>query len=209
MLRSFVQSRARPLRAEPAGRPSCSQATSSRVRAPVLSRPRAWRIVAAGGRADGRRRRDTPAPGPLHIIGGQAAGCIAGAVRLPARGAGLPDHPPVAQFLLGRALDHRAHRDAGRAGARGRTGRSLRRGHLAATRRTDAGRASQPSAWSRRRCRPGRDAEARADRGGARDGGAAEYGAPGSARHRSGALDARTRSRCCIWPRACRRWTAS
>lgn len=33
--------------------------------------------------------RDTPAAGPLHIIGSQAAGCIAGAVRLPADGAGF------------------------------------------------------------------------------------------------------------------------
>jgi penicillin-insensitive murein DD-endopeptidase len=33
--------------------------------------------------------RDTPAEGPLHIIGGQAAGCIAGAVRLPADGTGF------------------------------------------------------------------------------------------------------------------------
>ena len=33
--------------------------------------------------------RDTPAPAPLHIIGGQAAGCIAGAVRLPAEGPGF------------------------------------------------------------------------------------------------------------------------
>jgi penicillin-insensitive murein DD-endopeptidase len=32
---------------------------------------------------------ETPAPGPLHIIGGQAAGCIAGAVRLPAAGPGF------------------------------------------------------------------------------------------------------------------------
>jgi penicillin-insensitive murein endopeptidase len=32
---------------------------------------------------------ETPAPGPLHIIGGQAAGCIAGAVRLPADGVGF------------------------------------------------------------------------------------------------------------------------
>jgi penicillin-insensitive murein endopeptidase len=32
---------------------------------------------------------ETPAPGPLHIIGGQAAGCIAGAVRLPADGPGF------------------------------------------------------------------------------------------------------------------------
>jgi penicillin-insensitive murein DD-endopeptidase len=32
---------------------------------------------------------ETPAPGPLHIIGGQAAGCIAGAVRLPADGSGF------------------------------------------------------------------------------------------------------------------------
>ncbi len=31
----------------------------------------------------------TPAPGPLHIIGGQASGCIAGAVRLPAEGPGF------------------------------------------------------------------------------------------------------------------------
>jgi penicillin-insensitive murein DD-endopeptidase len=38
-------------------------------------------IVAAG--------RDTPAPAPLHIIGGQGAGCIAGAVRLPAEGPGF------------------------------------------------------------------------------------------------------------------------
>jgi penicillin-insensitive murein DD-endopeptidase len=30
-----------------------------------------------------------PAPGPLHIIGGQAAGCIAGAVSLPAEGVGF------------------------------------------------------------------------------------------------------------------------
>jgi penicillin-insensitive murein endopeptidase len=33
--------------------------------------------------------RDTPAPAPLHIIGGQATGCIAGAVRLPAAGPGF------------------------------------------------------------------------------------------------------------------------
>ena len=33
--------------------------------------------------------RDTPAPGPLHIIGGQAAGCIAGAVQLPQDGPGF------------------------------------------------------------------------------------------------------------------------
>jgi penicillin-insensitive murein DD-endopeptidase len=32
---------------------------------------------------------DTPAPGPLHIIGGQASGCIAGAVRLPEAGEGF------------------------------------------------------------------------------------------------------------------------
>ena len=32
---------------------------------------------------------DGPAPGPLHIIGGQAAGCIAGAIRLPADGPGF------------------------------------------------------------------------------------------------------------------------
>jgi penicillin-insensitive murein endopeptidase len=32
---------------------------------------------------------DTPAPAPLHIIGGQAAGCIAGAVRLPAERPGF------------------------------------------------------------------------------------------------------------------------
>jgi penicillin-insensitive murein endopeptidase len=32
---------------------------------------------------------DTPAPAPLHIIGGQAGGCIAGAVRLPAEGPGF------------------------------------------------------------------------------------------------------------------------
>jgi len=33
--------------------------------------------------------RDTPAPGPLHIIGGDNAGCLAGAVRLPADGDGF------------------------------------------------------------------------------------------------------------------------
>jgi penicillin-insensitive murein DD-endopeptidase len=33
--------------------------------------------------------RDTPAPGPLHIIGSQAAGCIAGAVQLPPDGPGF------------------------------------------------------------------------------------------------------------------------
>lgn len=33
--------------------------------------------------------RDTPAPGPLHIIGGANAGCLAGAVRLPAGGDGF------------------------------------------------------------------------------------------------------------------------
>jgi penicillin-insensitive murein endopeptidase len=49
-----------------------------------------WRIVislAAGlTLAAGR---DTPAPGPLHIIGGQAAGCIAGAGQLPKDGPGF------------------------------------------------------------------------------------------------------------------------
>ncbi len=33
--------------------------------------------------------RDTPAPGPLHIIGADNAGCLAGAVRLPADGEGF------------------------------------------------------------------------------------------------------------------------
>jgi penicillin-insensitive murein endopeptidase len=33
--------------------------------------------------------RDTPAPGPLHIIGQDDAGCMAGAVRLPADGQGF------------------------------------------------------------------------------------------------------------------------
>lgn len=33
--------------------------------------------------------RDTPASGPLHIIGTQAASCIAGAVRLPSQGPGF------------------------------------------------------------------------------------------------------------------------
>ena len=33
--------------------------------------------------------RDIPAPGPLHIIGGQAAGCIAGAVQPPQDGPGF------------------------------------------------------------------------------------------------------------------------
>ena len=33
--------------------------------------------------------RDTPAPGQLHIIGNSVAGCIAGAVRLPASGPGF------------------------------------------------------------------------------------------------------------------------
>jgi penicillin-insensitive murein DD-endopeptidase len=32
---------------------------------------------------------DTPAPGPLHIIGGDTAGCLAGAVRLPEGGDGF------------------------------------------------------------------------------------------------------------------------
>jgi len=87
MLPWFVQSRARPLRAKPAGRPSSSQATSSPSSSAGSER---WRIaallavaltVAAGA--------DTPAPGPLRIIGGQAAGCIAGAVRLPDAGTGF------------------------------------------------------------------------------------------------------------------------
>jgi penicillin-insensitive murein endopeptidase len=39
-------------------------------------------LIAAAG-------HDTPAEGPLHIIGGQAAGCIAGAVRLPSDGPGF------------------------------------------------------------------------------------------------------------------------
>ena len=33
--------------------------------------------------------RDTPVAGPLHIIGSQASGCIAGAVRLPEEGPGF------------------------------------------------------------------------------------------------------------------------
>jgi penicillin-insensitive murein DD-endopeptidase len=32
---------------------------------------------------------DTPAPGPLHIIGSQASGCLAGAVQLPSAGVGF------------------------------------------------------------------------------------------------------------------------
>jgi penicillin-insensitive murein DD-endopeptidase len=49
-----------------------------------------WRI--AVGLAAGltlAAGRDAPAPGPLRIIGGQAAGCIAGAVRLPEAGPGF------------------------------------------------------------------------------------------------------------------------
>ena len=42
---------------------------------------------------------DTPAPGPLHIIGNDNAGCIAGAVRLPAEGAGFQTiHPARSSF---------------------------------------------------------------------------------------------------------------
>lgn len=44
----------------------------------------------AAGAASNRTAPYTPAPGPLHIIGGPATGgCIAGAVRLPAQGPGF------------------------------------------------------------------------------------------------------------------------
>jgi len=53
-------------------------------------RRRAARVAAAlAGLLVVAASPDTPAPGPLHIIGGQAAGCIAGAVRLPAEGPGF------------------------------------------------------------------------------------------------------------------------
>ena len=184
MLRSFVQSRARPLRAKPAGRPSSSQATSSRCSsAGSEAAPRgglpsllAVALTVAAGAIRRRQVRCTSSAARLPAASPARCGC-----RTRDR---LPDHPPVAEFLLGRALDDRADRDAGRAGARGGTGRPLRRGHLAATRGSDAGRASQPSARARCRCRAGRDAEARARPGGAGDGGAAQHGAPGSARRR-------------------------
>ena len=130
-----------------------------------------------------------PAPGPLHIIGGQASGCIAGAVRLPAEGPGFQTiHLSRSSFWGAPRPSRGSRRWAGRFMRRAR--RSLHRGHLASARRTAAGRASQPPARAGCRCRPGCAAEAGADGGGARGGGVAEPGAAGSARRRSGALDA-------------------
>jgi penicillin-insensitive murein endopeptidase len=44
---------------------------------------------------------DTPAPGPLHIIGSQPAGCIAGAVRLPEAGPGFQTIHQSRSFFWG------------------------------------------------------------------------------------------------------------
>jgi penicillin-insensitive murein DD-endopeptidase len=75
------------LRAKPAGRPSSSQATSSPCSSAGSERRRIAALLAAALTV--AAGADTPAPGPLRIIGGQAAGCIAGAVRLPDGGTGF------------------------------------------------------------------------------------------------------------------------
>src|SRR5579863_8169257 len=92
MLRWFVPARAGPLRAKPAGRPSCNRAMLS----PCSSAGSrgglpGWRvaIVALAVTLTIGARQDTAAPGPLHIIRRDVAGCIAGAVRLPAEGPGF------------------------------------------------------------------------------------------------------------------------
>jgi penicillin-insensitive murein DD-endopeptidase len=48
-----------------------------------------WPLVLLAGVVLGGTAPDSPAQGPLHIIGSQAAGCIAGAVRLPDAGPGF------------------------------------------------------------------------------------------------------------------------
>jgi penicillin-insensitive murein endopeptidase len=53
-----------------------------------------WVVLCA---ASGASPPDKPAPGPVHIIGGQASGCIAGATRLP------PDGPGFQTIHLGRS----------------------------------------------------------------------------------------------------------
>ena len=55
----------------------------SRLAAAIAAVWLAYFVAGAASSPDG------PAPGPLHIIGGQAAGCIAGAVRMPAAGPGF------------------------------------------------------------------------------------------------------------------------
>ena len=192
MLPSCVQSRARPLRAGSAGRPSCDRATSSPyLNAGSSGGLRLWRICRQlGGLPDlgGWTRHAGAGPAAYHRRPGRRLHRRCGAI---ARGrAGFPDHPPVPQLLLGRTLDDRSDRDAGRAGTCGGNWRSLRRGHLAPTWWTAAGWAFQPPVGSRRGCRPGRDAQAHADLSRARDGRTAELGATRSAWRRSRPLDA-------------------
>jgi penicillin-insensitive murein DD-endopeptidase len=63
---------------------------------------------------------DTPAPGPLHVIGSQAAGCIAGAVRLPMDGSGFQTiHPDRSSFWGAPSTIARIERLAERAHAAG------------------------------------------------------------------------------------------
>src|SRR5579859_6081207 len=96
MLRSSEPQRAGLLKVKPAARPLSNRATSSRcssvafsLRLPLLLA--AVLTVAAS--------HDTAAPGPLHIIGNDNGGCIAGAVRLPAESTGFQTiHPARSSF---------------------------------------------------------------------------------------------------------------
>ena len=151
---------------------------------------------------------DTPAPAPLHIIGGQAAGCIAGAVRLPARGRDSRPStcrgvPSGARLRPSRASDAWASR-------------CVRPDWAISTSRTSRGHAAG-------RCRAGicshqlgLDVDVGLDVTPKRALTAAERETvelPSMVRPDqrgvASPLDGRSRSRCCIWPRACRRWTAS
>jgi penicillin-insensitive murein DD-endopeptidase len=77
------------LRAGPAGRATSRSSDAGSEAAADRRRRLAWVAAALAGLLAVAASPDAPAPGPLHIIGGQAAGCIAGAVRLPTEGPGF------------------------------------------------------------------------------------------------------------------------
>jgi penicillin-insensitive murein DD-endopeptidase len=80
MLRTSGNAGAGRLRAVPGGRPTFIRSVPSLVGRMAVALATLLTMAASPG---------TPAPGPMHIIGSQAAGCIAGAVSLPAEGPGF------------------------------------------------------------------------------------------------------------------------
>ena len=152
--------------------------------------------------------RDTPAPAPLHIIGGQAAGCIAGAVRLPAEGPGFQT------IHLSRSSFWGAPSTIARIGSLGEQVRAAGLGDLYIE---DISRPrGGPLPGGHLSHQLGLDVDVGLDVTPKRALTAAERETvelPSMVRPDQRGVDPRAgrriRSRCCIWPRACRRWTAS